>query len=92
MLGPFSEHPFDDFLISPMMSRPKTATKRRVIIDLSWNEPHSLNANVTSSYDGTEYMLRYPSLDLIQQKVLEQGTSACLFKIDIFTCIQESSC
>ena len=83
MLGPFHSHPFSNYLISPMMSRPKSDSKRRIIIDLSWNGNCSLNYNVTPHYDNTTYVLKYPSLDLIQKKVVELGNTACIFKIDI---------
>ena len=83
LLGPFNKHPLENFNISPIMSRPKGNDKRRIIVDLSWKGEHSLNANVTPHYDGIPYILRYPSLDLIQKRVVHLGHTACIFKIDI---------
>ena len=83
MLGPFDHKPFTDLHMSPMLSRPKTADSRRIIVDLSWKENKSLNANVFSAYDGVNYILRYPSLDIIQRRILHLGHSAMIYKIDI---------
>ena len=83
MLGPFKDHPLDNYHISPIMSRPKSVDKRRIIIDLSWKLENSINYNITSHYDGTAYTLRYPSLDIIQERIVHLGLKACIFKIDI---------
>ena len=83
ILGPFDSHPLENYHLSPIMSRPKTRDKRRIIIDLSWKENNSLNSNVTEYYDGIKYTLRYPSLDIIQQRLIDLGPKAAIYKIDI---------
>ena len=47
VLGPFRESPYPDLHISPFMTRDKPGAKnRRVIIDLSYPQNHSVNAGV----------------------------------------------
>ena len=83
MLGPFFDLPLKNLHTSPIMSRPKDKDKRRIIIDLSWDDKQSLNANVLTAYDDIPYILRYPSLDVIRRRILALGTSALIYKIDL---------
>ena len=83
MLGPFSTLPFDKFHVSPLLSRPKPGNKRRIIVDLSWPRDNSLNANVTEMYDDLHYKLKYPTLDIIRNRLIQLGPTALLFKIDL---------
>ena len=83
ILGPFSEPPFDNLHTSPLMTRPKDVTGRRIIVDLSWGDPNSVNACSTEYYQGLEYVLKYPTIDIIVQRVRQLGPRAQIFKVDI---------
>ena len=83
MFGPFVEPPFKQFHVSPMLTRPKDGTKRRVIVDLSWEGSASINAHATACYDATAYKLTYPSIDVIAERVVDIGKDALIYKIDL---------
>ena len=73
MLGLFRTPPITNLHISSFMTRDKNSSvNRRVIIDLSWPLGHSINSGVGSDcYLGTEFVLTYPSIDNITNKVLK---------------------
>ena len=83
ILGPFRHSPFHNFHSSPLMTRVKDKTKRRIIVDLSWGDPHSINAFASTTYEGFQYVLKYPTIDMILQRIRELGPTALLFKADI---------
>ena len=51
MLGPFSESPLEMLHCSPLLTRPKDITHRRVIVNLTWPKGDSINSNTTTDYD-----------------------------------------
>ena len=67
------------------MTREKPdSDSRRVIVDLSYPEGHSVNARVSKDhYLGTPFLLTLPSIDVITQKVKNLGKGSLLYKIDI---------
>ena len=71
MLGPFKNIPIKDMHISPMMTREKpNAPHRRVIIDLSFLQGHSVNAEIPKDqYLGTPFILKLPTVDTITDQV-----------------------
>ena len=55
----------------------------RNIVDLSWPKGHSVNAGVSKDvYLGTIFILNYPSVDNIAQRLIQLGLGSMLFKID----------
>ena len=67
------------------MTRDKSSsTNRRIIIDLSWPIGHSVNSGVDNDhYLGKDFVLTYPSVDNITDKVLKLGKGCQIFKVDI---------
>ena len=64
LLGPVQERPSNKFHWSPMLTRPKAKTKRRVIVDLSFPKGGSVNDMVEGDkYDGLRYKLKLPRID-----------------------------
>ena len=84
MLGPFASKPID-LHISPFMTRDKPESKvRRTIVDLNWPESYSVNDGVLrDEYLGSKFLLHYPSVDDIVQKLNELGPGSLMFKVDI---------
>ena len=84
MLGPFASKPIQ-LHISPFMTRDKPESKvRRTIFDLSWPESYSVNDGVVrDEYLGSKFLLHYPSVDDIVQKLNKLGPGSLMFKVDI---------
>ena len=84
ILGPFSDKPIQ-LHTSPLMVRDKQdSDSKRTIMDLSWPEGHSVNFGVSKDvYLGTEFVLKYPSLDSITRSIRKLGPAAMMYKIDI---------
>ena len=84
MLGPFDRKPFA-LHVSPFMTREKADSDlRRTIVDLSWPKNKSVNSGVAKdSYLGPKFLLNYPSVDNIVDKIIQLGPGSMLFKIDI---------
>ena len=67
-----------------MKNSDSDSDSRRVIVDLSYPEGHSVNAGVSKDhYPGTPFLLTLPSIDVITQKVKKLGKGSLLYKIDI---------
>ena len=83
-MGLFDDLPFP-LHISPLMTRDKAGSdKRRTIVDLSWPKGHSVNNGVSnSSYLGTQFELKYPTIDSIVATLNRLGPATKIFKIDI---------
>jgi hypothetical protein len=76
----------NNYHISPLMSRPKDASGRRIILDLSWPQEKlaSINACVqVDTYLGTQFLLKLPTVDHITSIVNSFNTPVCIFKIDL---------
>ena len=59
MIGPFSVIPYTAFHFSPTLIRPKNNDKRRVIMNLSYPQGHSLNDHVDrKAFDNRPFILR----------------------------------
>ena len=80
MLGPF-DTPHFNLHISPFMTREKAGSNtRRTIIDLSWPKGLSVNDGVSSSvYLDTQFELKYPSIDLMVNRLNALGPAAKFF-------------
>ena len=78
ILGPFDNPPLSDLHCSPMLSRPRDGTNRQVIVDFSWLHGNSVNSNTS-----TIHYSDLNTVELISQRVLQLGTTALLYKVDI---------
>ena len=68
-----------------MMTREKqSSTDRRVIVDLSWPVNASVNSNVEpDTYMGTQFALKYPTIDDIVNRILDLNGECLLYKVDL---------
>ena len=83
IMGPFDNWPLSAVHTSPLLTRSKDIDDRRVIVDLSYPPYTGLNHWVDSKFDGVQYSLTYPSVDMIAQRVAQLGPSALIYKIDL---------
>ena len=84
MLGPFQSKQID-LHVSPFITREKPdSSVRRTIVDLSCPEFYSVNAGVArDEYLCSKFLLHYPSVDDIVNKLNELGLGTLMFKVDI---------
>ena len=85
IIGPFEKNPIEGGHISPFMMRHKPdSDRRRVIIDLSWPVGESVNAGIDKdTYLGSQFDLRFPSVDDITDELRKLGKGALLYKVDV---------
>ena len=85
ILGPFNDSPMENLHVSPLMTRDKPGSQhRRVIVDLSYPQNHSVNAGVDGNvYLTSEFLLTLPSVDHITNQIKKLGKGSKIFKIDI---------
>ena len=85
IIGPFDRNPIEGGHISPFMTRHKPdSDRRRVIIDLSWPVGESVNAGIDKdTYLGSQFDLRFPSVDDITEELKKLGKGALLYKVDV---------
>ena len=84
LVGPFQSDPFVQMHTSPMMTRPKPDSTRRLIVDLSWPLGNSVNSRIADNhFDRNTCSLKYPTIDHIVQKILTLGDQSLLFKINL---------
>ena len=84
MAGPFDIKPFSKTHFSPLMARDKPDGGVRVIVDLSWPIGRSVNSCIPDNmFENINFVLKYPSIDMIIQKIRQLGPKALLFKIDL---------
>jgi hypothetical protein len=86
ILGPFDQLPYHNVHISPLMTRPKEGTKRRVIVDLSYPYEYGRSVNSVTSTDiylGTAYSFKLPMVDTICDFINNVGGPVKLFKVNL---------
>ena len=87
MLSLFNEQPFETMHFSPLMAHDKLdggGGGVRVIVDLSWPLGQSVNSCVTpNTFDNVEFKLKYPTIDLLVEKINALGPNALLYKIGL---------
>ena len=84
MVGPMKESPFPKTHYSPIMARSKPDGSIRVIVDLSWPIGQGVNNYVPGDkFDDISFTLKYPTIDLVVEKIREMGPNAQLFKVDL---------
>ena len=86
IMGPFENSPFSPwYRTNPLMTRPKRDSQdRRVILDLSYPEGASVNAQIPSqSLLDAAFKLRLPTPKQLADRILTLGPGCHLFKIDL---------
>ena len=84
MVGPMDKSPFTKTHYSPIMARDKPDGSIRVIVDLSWPIGQGVNSYVPGNlFDEIFFTLKYPTIDLVVEKIRSMGPSALLFKVDL---------
>ena len=84
MAGPFDIKPFTKTHFLALMARNKPDGGVRVIIDLSWPIGQSVNSCIPDNmFENINFVLKYPSIDMIIQKIKDLGPKTLLFKIDL---------
>ena len=85
MVGPMDDMPFKEWAhISPLMSRPKTEDKRRIILDLSYPHERSINAFIRKNcVMGVEREHSLPTVDNLLRDLSSMGTGALMFTVDV---------
>ena len=85
LAGPFRGAPVAPTHLSPLMTRPKRSSiYRRVIMDLSWPPGESINDGVdTTHYIDGPANIHLPTEDFMEQRVLELGKGAMMYKSDL---------
>ena len=84
MVGPMEESPFIKTHYSPIMARDKPDGSIRVIVDLSWPIGQGVNSYVPGDvFDEIFFTLKYPTIDLVVEKIRSMGPKALLFKVDL---------
>ena len=83
--GPYTASPLENLHVSPLMTRDKPGAKhRRVIVDLSYPQGHSVNAGVdVDSYLKSEFLLTLTSVDHITHQIQKLEKGCKIYKIDI---------
>ena len=81
--GPFDSAPWDNLMISPMMTSHKKPAGRRTVFDASFGL-FSLNKNTPEkAYHETEYEFHFPRIDNLADIVATLGPGCFLFKRDL---------
>ena len=86
IVGPMQAPPFVEWChLSPIMTRPKAdPEKRRIITDLTYPRPRSVNAYIRKNMVmGLTKTHSLPSVDAVVTRILDLGTGAKMFTLDI---------
>ena len=86
MLGPFPVPPFLQWTqTSPLLTVPKKESeKRRVVIDLSFPEGHSVNSGIAKNFfQGAEFNYTLPTVHDLASQVVRNGPGSYLWKADL---------
>ena len=83
-LGPFHEIPSPHYHCSPLLTCPKDGNKRRVILDVSYPNGQSVNDRVERlKFDGSNFKLKFPSIDNIVDRINCVKGEVRLSKVDV---------
>lgn len=86
VMGPFDSSPFDKpCKLSPLNTvEKKDSDERRVILDLSFPEGHSVNDGIDKKrYLGEPIELKFPSVDAFGALIFRKGQGCVMFKRDL---------
>ena len=86
IMGSFEHKPFERMHYSPLMARdkPDGGGGVRVIVDLSWPMGSSVNSYIPDNqFDCINFNLKYPTIDMVIEKIKQLGPQALLYKADL---------
>ena len=81
--GPFSLSPWDNIVISPLMTAHKKPRGRRTVFDATFGELSVNNATPCDSYMGESTVYTYPKVEDFRVLVLKSGRGAYMWKRDL---------
>ena len=81
--GPCGSSPFQNPMVSPLMSAPKKPSDRRAVYDASYSQYSLNNSTPSDNYLGERCLYTYPKLEDFQKLILKCGTGCLLFKRDL---------
>ena len=83
LTGPFKVSPWENIMISPLMTSPKKPSSRRAVFDASFGL-YSLNKNTPEkAYHESEYEFTFPRIDDLAEIIAKLGEGCFLFKRDL---------
>ena len=81
--GPFESSPFENVMLSPMMTSPKKPSSRRTVFDASFGL-YSLNMNTPEkAYHDQEYEFQFPTIDNYADIIAQLGPGCFMWKRDL---------
>ena len=83
LTGPFSSAPWENLMISPLMTAPKKPSSRRPVFDATFGDKSLNNATPGDLYLGTPTLYTYPKVDELRQIILACGQACYLWKRDL---------
>ena len=85
ILGPVDSIVHEQFHCSPLLTRPKDMNKRCVILNLSHPYGNSVRCSHVDAdnFDGSPFILKFPTVDDIAQDIIECTEDTFLFKVDV---------
>ena len=84
LLGPFTEIDHEQFHCSPLLTQPKDADERRVILNLSYPYDCSVISHVDkNNFDKSPFILKFPTVDHIVRDILKCTQDPVLFIADV---------
>ena len=81
--GPCGSAPFQNPMVSPLMTAPKKPNERRAVYDASYSQYSLNNATPSDHYLGEKCQYTYPKIEDFQRLILLCGTGCLLFKRDL---------
>ena len=83
MTGPFDSSPWENVMLSPLMTSSKKPNGRRPVFDASFGL-YSLNKNTPEKcYMDSEYEFHFPRIDDLADRIAELGPGCYLWKRDL---------
>ena len=81
--GPLINSPWDDIMVSPMMTADKKPNSRRTVFDASFGM-FSLNKNTPEkAYHDAQYEFTFPKIDDFADRIAQLGSGCYLWKRDL---------
>ena len=83
LTGPFSSAPWENLMISPLMTAPKKPSSRRPVFDATFGDKSLNNSTPGDLYLGTPTLYTYPKVDDLRKIILTCGQACYLWKRDL---------
>ena len=83
LTGPFTESPWPNTMVSPLMTAPKKPSDRRPVFDATFGDKSVNNATPCNLYLGAPTVYTYPKVDDLRKIILTCGQGCYLWKRDL---------